>query len=329
MTEKSLAETSPETFHILVVDDDATVRHLMHEFMETVGYRSHMAASGEECLRMLNDLRIDVVITDIMMPGMDGLKMTELIKQRFDVEVIVMTGYSGDYSYEEVIHKGASDFVFKPVRFEELLLRLKRVLKERQLKEELKRKGQELQKLAITDDLTGLYNARYFYQQLQAEVDRAARYRHDLTLMLIDIDHFKNFNDTYGHLEGNNVLSRLGKVIQDCLRRMDSAYRYGGEEFTIILPETSGDQAEHVAGRISSAISSESFCPDHTKKKVHVTVSIGIAEFEIGEDIDGFIRRADLAMYRSKNTGRNRITFLSPAEVAAGNPQNQQESLTP
>ena len=306
MVEKESLDPPQKDVHILVVDDDATVRFLMNEFMETVGYTSYMAASGEEALELLQKQMVDVVITDIMMPGMDGLELTERIKNEWDIEIIVMTGFSGDYSYEEVIHKGASDFVFKPVRFEELLLRLKRVLKERYLKE-------ELQKLAITDDLTRLFNARHFYHQLQAEADRCRRYRRPLSLLLMDIDHFKRFNDTFGHLEGNNVLSRVGRVIQSRLRRMDSAYRYGGEEFTVILPETNGEEAERVAARISHAIAQEAFRPDPKKDPVYITISIGVAEYHSGENLENFVRRADMAMFAAKQEGRNCIIFF-PAD---------------
>ncbi|GBC62199.1 diguanylate cyclase response regulator [Desulfonema ishimotonii] len=291
--------------NILIVDDDATVRYLLNEFMENMGYVSYKAASGEEALEALKVHRVDVVITDIMMPGMDGLKLTELIRLNYDIEVIVMTGYSGDYSYEEVINKGASDFVFKPVRFEELLLRLRRVLKERFLKEELR-------KLAISDDLTKLYNARHFYKQLLAEIDRYRRYRHPLSLLLLDIDHFKEYNDSYGHLEGNDVLARMGQVIRSCLRRMDSAYRYGGEEFTVILPETAGTEARNVAMRISSEVAGEAFYPKSVREKVSVTISVGVAEYCSGEEMEAFIRRADMAMFKSKQEGRNRINFLTP-----------------
>ncbi|MFW5636912.1 MAG: response regulator, partial [Thermodesulfobacteriota bacterium] len=179
MTEDSIPQKPRPDVHILIVDDDATVRFLMNEFMETVGYQSHMASSGHEALKLMRTRQVDVVITDIMMPGMDGLELTERIHGEYNCEIIVMTGYSGDYSYEEVINKGASDFVFKPVRFEELLLRLKRVLKERYLKEELR-------KLAITDDLTRLFNARHFYKQLELEVDRCTRYQHPISLLLLD-----------------------------------------------------------------------------------------------------------------------------------------------
>lgn len=300
-------EISESDIHILIVDDDATVRYLMNEFMGTVGYHSFMAASGEDALDKLKTEPVDVVITDIMMPGMDGLELTELIRQKYNCEIIVMTGYSGDYSYEEVINKGASDFVFKPVRFEELLLRLKRVLRERFLKEELR-------KLAITDDLTGLFNARHFYKQLKHEADRCARYDHPLSLLLLDIDHFKSYNDTYGHLAGNHVLARLGETIRETLRKMDSAYRYGGEEFTIILPETNGEEARNAARRIADAVIAEKFEPQ-PGKVVNITMSIGVAAFCPGEKLESFIKRADMAMFASKESGRNRITFFSPADL--------------
>jgi diguanylate cyclase (GGDEF)-like protein len=245
---------------------------------------------------------VDVVITDIIMPGMDGLELTQQIKEKYDYEIIVMTGFAGEYSYEEVIHRGASDFVFKPVRYEELHLRLQRVLRERQMREKLER-------LAITDDLTKLYNARNFYIRLSAEIDRAVRYEHPLSLLLLDIDYFKDYNDTYGHLEGNTVLARLGELIRNCLRRLDSAYRYGGEEFTVILPETDGASAQHVARRLAKVISRESFSPT-TQDDVKITVSIGIAQYMVGENMETFIKRADMAMYSSKEQGRNRITFL-------------------
>jgi diguanylate cyclase (GGDEF)-like protein len=293
---------NPNRSRILIVDDDDTIRSLMKEFMTTLGYHCYTASGGLEALEILELHPVDVVITDIIMPGMDGLELTQQIKEKYDYEIIVMTGFAGEYSYEEVIQKGASDFVFKPVRYEELHLRLQRVLRERQMREKLER-------LAITDDLTKLDNARNFYIRLSAEIDRAVRYEHPLSLLLLDIDYFKDYNDTYGHLEGNTVLARLGELIRNCLRRLDSAYRYGGEEFTVILPETDGASAQHVARRLAKVISRESFSPT-TQDDVKITVSIGIAQYMVGENMETFIKRADMAMYSSKEQGRNRITFL-------------------
>jgi diguanylate cyclase (GGDEF)-like protein len=295
---------------VLIVDDDAAIRESMNEFVDMSGYQSITAVSAEEALAKLTADNVDVVITDIMLPGMDGLELTDRIKKEYDIDVIVMTGYSGDYSYEEAISKGASDFVFKPVRFEELLLRLRRVLKERRLTQERVHMLDKLKRLSITDGLTKLFNSRYFYNQLKAEIDRTSRYQRPLSLLLLDIDQFKEYNDSFGHLEGDQVLVRLGQVIKSCLRKMDSAYRYGGEEFTVILPETEGDEAATVAERIRSSVSLEKFYPKGRKEKYAITISIGVTEYIMDEEVAIFVQRADKAMYLSKQSGRNRVSCL-------------------
>jgi len=294
---------------ILIVDDDDAIRDSMREFIEISGYHTFSAANAEMALEILRSNVIQVVITDIMLGGMDGLELTDKIIRDYDADVIVMTGYSGDYSYEEAIPKGASDLVFKPVRFEELLLRLKRVLKERHLTLERDHMLDRMQKLAITDGLTKLYNSRYFYNQLKIEVDRSNRYKHPLALLLLDIDHFKDYNDAYGHLEGDKVLIKIGEKIKNCLRMMDSAYRYGGEEFTIILPETSGREAVTVADRIRRSVAAEKMLPRLGVVTV-VTISIGVTEYTFKEDLVKFIKRADKAMYTSKDAGRNKVSSL-------------------
>lgn len=295
--------------HILIVDDDTSVRGTMQDYLTNAGYRSHAAGTAEEALELLKKNTYHVVITDILLPGMGGLELTNIIKKKKSADVIVMTGYSDDYSYEEAINIGASDFVIKPVRFEELLLRLKRVLKERQLTQERIRMMEKLQKLAITDGLTKLYNSRSFYSQLELEVDRFNRYGHPLSLLLLDIDNFKDFNDSYGHLEGDKVLVKFSQIIKSCLRTNDSAYRYGGEEFTVILPETGGDEARTVAQRIRSTLEAEKFSPE-AGQKVGITISIGVTQYYPKEELSAFIQRADQAMYLSKQNGRNRVSTL-------------------
>jgi diguanylate cyclase (GGDEF)-like protein len=254
-----------------------------------------------------------------MLPVMGGLELTKLIKKASTSDVIVMTGYSDNYSYEEAINIGASDFVIKPVRLAELMLRLKRVLKERELTNERIRMMEKLQELAITDGLTKLYNSRSFYSQLESEIDRSNRYQHPLTLLLLDIDHFKEYNDKFGHLEGDKVLVGFSRIIKSCLRTNDSAYRYGGEEFTVILPETAGEEARTVAQRIRAALEDEPFLPEG-EEAVTVTISIGATEYNPKEALSTFIQRADQAMYRSKRNGRNRVSMLyadtSPEQAA-------------
>ena len=295
--------------HILIVDDDLSIRNAMHEFIEMSGYEASVASSAEEALDLLSSDTVEVVITDIMLPGMDGLALTDRIKRSQEIDVIVMTGYSTDYSYEEAISMGASDFVFKPVRFEELLLRLKRVLNERRLNQERIQMLDELKKLSITDGLTQLYNSRYFYAQLKGEIERFNRYGHNLSLLLLDIDNFKAYNDTYGHLEGDKILVRLGRIIKSCLRKMDTAYRYGGEEFTIILPGTHGEEASTVAERLRTAVVAEDFTSGRNTK-VDITISIGVTQYRHEEKISSFVQRADQAMYKSKQAGRNKVSCI-------------------
>lgn len=295
---------------ILIIDDDAGVRDSMQEFIKDSGYDIYTASSAEEALELLKSEIVDVVITDIILTGMDGLELTDLIKHNYDIDVIVMTGYSEKFSYEDAINKGASDLVFKPIRYRELMLRLKRVLKERQLSIDRAKMLKTLEKLAITDGLTRLYNLRHFYKQLEIEIDRCNRYGHSLALLLLDIDHFKMCNDTYGHLEGDKVLVRLGQIIKVCLRTMDSAYRYGGEEFTIILPETTGKEANNVAERINASVESERFSTE-AGEDFSITISTGVTEYFKEEQLSTFIHRADQAMYKSKAKGRNRISFLA------------------
>ena len=281
----------------------------MDEYIANAGFSTLAASSAEEALELIEKNNFAVVITDIRLPGLGGLELTKVIKQKNGSDVIVVTGYSDDYSYEEAINIGASDFVIKPVRLEELLLRLRRVLKERQLSTERTRMMQKLQKLATTDGLTKLYNSRSFYSQLELEVDRYNRYKHPLSLLLLDIDNFKEFNDNFGHLEGDKVLVRFSQIIKSCLRTNDSAYRYGGEEFTVILPETNGDEAKTVAQRIRSSLETEKFKPI-PDKNAKITISIGVTQYFPKEELSAFIRRADKAMYLSKKNGRNRVSVL-------------------
>ena len=295
--------------HILVVEDDDAIRNSIHEFLTKSDYKAFSAPTAEEAFEIIKSGTIQIVITDILLPGKDGLQLTSQIKQNYDIDVIVMTGYSENYSYEEAINKGASDLVFKPFRFEELLLRLKRVLKERRLTKERNRILSKLVNLAITDGLTKLYNLRHFYHLLEIEIDRCRRYTHPLALMLLDIDNFKVYNDTYGHLEGDKVLVRIGQIINSCLRTMDSAFRYGGEEFTVILPETTAEEANNVAQRIKAAVEFENFFPE-PGNIITVTISIGVTEYYNKESLSAFIKRADQAMYLSKEKGRNAISSL-------------------
>ncbi len=303
------AEQSKMAQRVLIVDDEISIREPIQSYLEMTGYACFTSDSGERAIELLRTEPVDAVITDIELPGISGLELTSLIKANHDTEVIVMTGYAQTYSYTQAIRMGASDFIFKPIRLEELALRLKRVLRERDMTRECRLMVDKLRQLSITDDLTGLYNSRHFFGQLAAEADRAVRYERDLALVMFDLDHFKIYNDAYGHEEGNRVLICFGKIIRKHLRSADSGYRYGGEEFTMILPETGLLAAESVAVRIQHALSEQLFFTD-SGKTASITVSGGITQYVPQENLTDFIQRADRAMYMSKQAGRNRVTVL-------------------
>jgi len=170
----------------------------------------------------------------------------------------------------------------------------------------IKESEQRYWELSIIDDLTQLYNSRHFYSQLEKEMERSNRYEQPLTLLMLDLDKFKEFNDTYGHIEGDHVLSRLGQVIKQCLRDSDSAYRYGGEEFTIILPMTTSEEGIVTAKRIQAEFRRESFTPV-SGRKAFVTMSIGLSQYKPNEDMKAFVHRVDQLMYQAKQQGKDRI----------------------
>ncbi|MDP2815566.1 MAG: diguanylate cyclase [Rectinemataceae bacterium] len=172
--------------------------------------------------------------------------------------------------------------------------------------EALRESEERYRELSIIDGLTQLHNSRHFYHQLNTEIERTGRYGQPLTLMRLDLDDFKNFNDVYGHIEGDQVLMRLGQVIKRCLRQTDSAYRYGGEEFTIILPMTTSADGAVTAQRIRMEFKNEIFSPA-PGQDVHVTVSIGIGQYKPLEDMKAFVHRVDQFMYLAKKAGKDRV----------------------
>ena len=185
--------------------------------------------------------------------------------------------------------------------------RLKQEIEERkQAEAALMESEKRFRELSIVDELTSLYNSRHFYFQLKNELERSNRYKQHLTLLLLDLDNFKALNDTYGHVEGDKVLKRLGKVIKKCLRKTDSAYRYGGEEFTVLLPMTTSVNGIVIAERIRAEFNNETFSPE-PGQDIHLTLSVGIAQYKSQEDMKAFVSRVDQLMYQAKKNGKDRV----------------------
>ena len=302
---------------ILIVEDDAVVSKLVYEFLSRFGFQAISASSAEEAEKILEKEEIHIVLTDVKLPGIDGITFTKNVKKKYNLDVVITTGYSSEYFYEDAINNGASDLIFKPIRFNELMLRINRVIRERALINERDKMIERLKKLSIQDPLTELFNSRHFYAQLGDEIQRAERYLHPLSLIFIDIDHFKAINDTYGHMVGDQALLLIAKKMQASLRSQDTAYRFAGDEFTIILPETTSDNAKFVADRIKAEMEKESLVI-REQEIAKITLSMGVAEYQRNEKKEQFVHRADVTMYEAKKKGRNSIA-VSPILAAVSN----------
>ena len=288
---------------ILVTDDDQSIREMLFDMIQLFGYECRVASGAEETLKILREDAFSLVISDIKMPEIDGISLTKMIKESHpEIDVMIITGYDTEYSFKDVIKAGASDFVTKPFSIDEIEAKLNRIIRERNLKKELKEKNEELKRLSIRDSLTGLFNQRHFYAELEREAERTRRQKHSLSLILFDVDKFKNYNDTYGHLEGDKVLGKIGEIVQTSIRKdVDSGYRYGGDEFAVITPETNQQQSAKIGERILKDFNALGFSM--------VTLSMGIAEFDYTLETEKVVKSADEALYRAKNTGGNQIYF--------------------
>jgi len=270
---------------------------MIQVLLEHSGFSTVVACSGLEALELLNHRPVDLVLLDIMMPGFDGYEVLKVMKEeeRFrHLPVILLTAKDMVRDKVEGLGLGADDYITKPFNNEELLARIRVQLRIQQIR-------QKLTQEAITDELTSLHNHRHFYRVLQSEVNRAIRYRRHLSLIMLDIDRFKHYNDRWGHLVGDEALRQLAEVLLRNARDVDVVARYGGEEFAIILPETPLEQAGIQAERIRSAVERYPF-------QGRLTVSLGVATFVEGmEKAEELVQEADRALYRAKAEGRNRV----------------------
>lgn len=278
-------DISYENEHVLVVDDEDIVREPITAMLQHLGFKVDSAGSGNEALEKFKENSYTFLMTDIRMPGIGGLELIRTVKREYpSVCAIAMTGYSMEYKYVETINAGATDFVNKPFGIEEIEAKFKRGIIERNIR-------QELNRLSITDSLTGLYNQRHFYDRLNEEIARAERQNHNLALILLDLDDFKHYNDNFGHLAGDDLLQRVGAVINRKMRQnVDSGYRYGGDEFAVMLIEADQAVAEMMSNRIKSGILED----------CHITASSGFAAFKQGLNPEALVGEADRRLYEDK-----------------------------
>lgn len=301
---------------ILFVEDSKTQGMITKEFLEKNGYDVTWIIEGRAALETALESNFDVILLDRILPDMDGNELCVLLKHHEitqGVPIIMLTSRTSTYDKVEGLECGADDYLPKPYEESELNARIYAALRTKRLQDELKQRNQEMQemldkveKLSITDPLTGLLNRRRFESIFETEFKKAVRYSSPLSCLVIDIDHFKSINDTYGHTAGDAVLRDLAKILKRCIRQVDTACRWGGEEFVILTPMTAKAFAITPARRILNAVSGATF--EAVPGRV-VTVSIGIADTtrEDLNDKEQLIELADEALYEAKKNGRNRI----------------------
>ncbi len=303
---------------ILIVDDNKTILRLLHAQITLAGYDVIEAANGNEAWDLVQSTSIPLIITDWMMPGMDGLELIRRIRSS-DMPaytyIILLTARGEPDDIVNGLDAGADDYLIKPFDARELRARIAIGIRIVSLESRLRETLRELQRLATYDSLTGLMNRRVIYEHAEAEVARVTRDGVPVSLVLLDIDHFKHINDTYGHPVGDQVLQIIAATIAQSIRPYDRAGRWGGEEFLLVLPNTSRDEAEKVAERIRANVAALRLTVE-VQADLEFQVSLGVVSIDSGSPhaVDVLISHADKALYQAKKQGRNRVCIFSPPD---------------
>ncbi len=314
---------------VLIVDDSQQARKAIKEALSGIFTEFVEADDGLAAIKAFVEEKPGFIISDIEMPSINGYRFISTVRNMEDgrdVPIIMLSGTKNSLKKKLTgFNLGASDFVIKPFDREELEARVKSLLKMRNLMDELKEKNALLEKLAITDELTGLYNRRHFFEVVRAQMALGLRHNFKVACLLMDIDHFKMINDSYGHAAGDEVLRKTGSLLNACRRDGELLARFGGEEFVICLFNSGPESALLAANRFRTLISSHDFSTP-SEKIPQITVSLGVAIYPQNKviTIDDLLKAADKALYRSKLTGRDRVTLHDWSDSGAdgffGNP---------
>lgn len=318
----------PGSFLVLVVDDVSQNVRLSVEMLDQAGYETTFATTGTEALSRVCTANPDLILLDLMMPGMSGLQVCDRLKSDpdlRDIPVLFVTASSEEAHMLEAFNLGAVDYITKPFRSAELLARVRVHLELKQARDRLKQALSALQsthaqlqsaytelgRLATTDPLTGLANRRHWMAIAKKEFQRSFRHQHHLSVLMLDLDHFKTVNDTYGHAMGDLALAAAAQAASSVLRTQDCLGRYGGEEFVTLLPETDMAAALVVAERIRQVISDPLITRLPGSGSLRLTVSIGGTTCRLTDSsIEAALNRADKALYDAKHRGRDRVSIL-------------------
>lgn len=294
---------------ILIADDSALNIEVLTKILKPQ-YNLLTARSGKETLLLAQEKQPDLILLDIVMPEMDGFQALESLKrmpETQNIPVIFITGLDSCEDEERGLFLGASDYIKKPFHNSIVLARIKTQM-------DMLRYIRTIEQMGMIDALTGIPNRRYFENQINIEWNRAVRQGSAISILMLDIDHFKKYNDTFGHPQGDQILKDVAQLLASNLRRAtDLAARYGGEEFAAILPATSREDATALAQCLCDAIAKHEFLLPEKGERIHVTISIGVAGCmpQLGDNMLMMLSRADEALYQAKASGRNRVCVWS------------------
>jgi two-component system cell cycle response regulator len=296
------------TGRVLYVEDSPTAAHLTMHVLKQMQIDIVYHERADEALASFEADDFDLVITDVVLEGaMSGLSLVRAIRkldgEKARVPVLALSAFDDPARRVELLRSGANDYVSKPVLQEELVARVGNLICSKQLFDQVQAQQRELATLAVTDALTGLYNRRYLASASAQQIANALRHRDPLSLVVLDLDHFKRINDEHGHTQGDAVLAEVGKLLSNEARKGDICARIGGEEFVVLLPKCLRHDAIAKAHRLREAIA------ELRPGGIEVTASLGVATFEADSDasFDDLFKRADGAAYASKRNGRNRV----------------------
>lgn len=297
---------------ILIAEDEAIPRKLLEASLRKFGHEVLSVENGRQAWEILAKGEIRMVIADWMMPEMDGLELIRRIRKierPCYVYTILLTARGNRQDLIEGLSAGADDYLVKPFDVEELRVRIRGGERLIRLEEELAARNEQLREMAMVDGLTGIGNRRAFDEALARLAEQSRRFRHPFGVMMLDIDRFKLYNDTLGHEAGDLALKQTAKVVAERIRVSDAAYRYGGEEFVCLLPETDLQGAEIVAGRVREAVERCAIPHAENPPTGVITVSVGVAGYHPLEHRPAaeVVRSADHALYAAKKSGRNRV----------------------
>jgi diguanylate cyclase (GGDEF)-like protein len=310
MSVGSDAPAAPEAPLVLVAEDDRIMRQAVTKTLTDHGLRVEAVEDGQQALDRVRKGGISLVILDIIMPKLSGIECCRIIKSVADeriLPVLLLTSKNDMESRIEGLRIGADDYVGKPFDERELLARVDNLLRVKKAHDDMLESKKRLEQLAIQDELTGVYNYRYMHTRLSEEFKRAQRYRYPLACAMIDIDHFKQFNDEFGHDVGDAVLREVAVRIGLAVREVDVVARYGGEEFLLVLPNTHFAGALTVADRVWRLVGGKPVVMGDKKHKVTVSVGVSLYPSRDIKSKDQLLKSADEALYRAKNEGRDRI----------------------